>query len=279
MSGGDRMIHHGYASDYASHLARFLDKEDDLVIVECGILKGTGLAVWSKLFPNALLIGLDIDLEHTKRNLDALKARGAFEVTDPVLLEFDQFKPNTESLLRVLNGRKVNIVIDDGFHSNETIVNTYEALREHLAEGFVYFAEDNSEVYKKLKERHNDVSIYSYGELTVIERPKPEPPTAKSLDISTIHKAARGGNIEAVKKYLADGTEVDVKDEDGGTPLYYATGRGHKEIAELLIANDADVNAKTNDGDTPLDYANDEIADLLRKHGGKRGVELKAEGK
>ena len=55
----------------------------------------------------------------------------------------------------------------------------------------------------------------------------------------------------------------------------------------LLIANGADVNAKDEDGLTPLDIAthpenpNDtaETADLLRKHGGKTGEELKAEGK
>jgi hypothetical protein len=35
------------------------------------------------------------------------------------------------------------------------------------------------------------------------------------------------------------------------------------------------VNAKTNNGITPLDYAEGEIADLLRKHGGKTGEELK----
>jgi ankyrin repeat protein len=50
-----------------------------------------------------------------------------------------------------------------------------------------------------------------------------------------------------------------------------------KEIAELLIANGADVNAKNVDGQTPLDVAvdwfNDEIAALLRKHGGKTGEE------
>ena len=52
----------------------------------------------------------------------------------------------------------------------------------------------------------------------------------------------------------------------------------------LLIANGADVNAKDEDGLTPLDIAThpenpndtDEIADLLRKHGGKTGEELKA---
>ena len=41
----------------------------------------------------------------------------------------------------------------------------------------------------------------------------------------------------------------------------------------------SDVNAKDNDGDTPLSCAKGETADLLRKHGGKTGEELKAEGK
>ena len=43
------------------------------------------------------------------------------------------------------------------------------------------------------------------------------------------------------------------------------------------------MNAKDEDGKTPLDWAVDEdqteTADLLRKHGGKTGEELKAEGK
>ena len=58
---------------------------------------------------------------------------------------------------------------------------------------------------------------------------------------------------------------------------------GNKEVAELLIAKGADVNAKVAYGETPLDKAierdHPETADLLRKHGGKTGEELKAEGK
>ena len=40
------------------------------------------------------------------------------------------------------------------------------------------------------------------------------------------------------------------------------------------------MNAKMEDGETPLDYAkrHPETADLLRKHGGKTGEELKATG-
>ena len=109
----------------------------------------------------------------------------------------------------------------------------------------------------------------------------PEPPTAKAPDIS-IHDAVSMGNIEAVKRHLAAGTDVDTKDEDGETPLHGVAVGGSKEIAELLIAKGADVNAKQKAGGTPLDLAiqfkEPEIADLLRKHGGKTGEELKAEG-
>jgi len=68
-------------------------------------------------------------------------------------------------------------------------------------------------------------------------------------DIS-IHEAAEKGNIEAVKQHLAAGTDVNALDDDGGTPLALAIRSG-----------------------------NTETADLLRKHGGKTGAELEAEGK
>ena len=106
-------------------------------------------------------------------------------------------------------------------------------------------------------------------------------------------KAANTGNIEAVKQHLADGVDVDAKDVAGMTPLHAAAFTGRMEVVELLIENGADVNAKNDEGGTPLDWAEtvfedflpeakpakNEIADLLRKHGGKTGEELKAEEK
>ena len=88
--------------------------------------------------------------------------------------------------------------------------------------------------------------------------------------------AARKGDIEAVKKSIADGADVNAKSESGTTPLHYAAVMGHKEIAELLIDNGADVNLKDDGGDTPVNVSDlhKEIEDLLRKHGGKSGEEL-----
>jgi cytohesin len=115
----------------------------------------------------------------------------------------------------------------------------------------------------------------------VAEAATPEPTTPKASDIS-IHDAAWGGDIEAVKQHLAAGADVNAKDEHGGTPLHRAVffNSGQKEIVELLLANGAEVNAKDDDGETPLDVAtrskhpnaSAETADLLRKHGGKHGV-------
>ena len=129
----------------------------------------------------------------------------------------------------------------------------------------------------------------------------------KNIFKETLCKACRKGDIEAVKQYLAAGANVNAKEGFfGTTPLHLATRKGHTEIVELLITAGADVNArdKVKDrlvgrGRTPIDLAislsqssqNDsqsdldwraackETADLLRKHGGKTGKELKAEGK
>ena len=135
-------------------------------------------------------------------------------------------------------------------------------------------------------------------------------------------RAAREGDIEAVKQHLDAGADINVQNvrrSQSWTPLFNAVAWGKKEVAELLIAKGADVNRKCEDfmtplhmavsspfvspsdrkeivelliskgadinardagGGTPLNEADDkEIADLLRKRGGKTGEELKAEGK
>ena len=96
---------------------------------------------------------------------------------------------------------------------------------------------------------------------------------------------------EIVKLLIVNGAHLNWKNWEGSTPLHAAAGK--PEIARLLIANGAEVNAMSKAGWTPLDSAqctfkfmgpkliddHKEIADLLLKHGGKTGEELKAEGK
>ena len=97
--------------------------------------------------------------------------------------------------------------------------------------------------------------------------------------------AATEGNIEAAKQAVDDGADVNTKNKHERTPLYQAAAVGNKEIIEILIAKGADVNSKNKAfNKTPIDAANGfikqpDIVELLRKHGGKTGEELKAEGK
>ena len=98
-----------------------------------------------------------------------------------------------------------------------------------------------------------------------------------------IWEATKQGDVDAVKQFIVAGEDVNAKDNNGVSPLHYAAYYGEKEVAELLIANGVDVNAKNLTDNTPLDWANTfnktKIAALLRKHGGKTGEELEAEGK
>ena len=71
----------------------------------------------------------------------------------------------------------------------------------------------------------------------------------------TLHKACKEGNIKAVKQFLADGADVNARNEEECTPLHEAAFLGHKEIAELLIDKGAELNIKDDDGVTPLHMA------------------------
>mgnify|MGYP000689226386 FL=1 len=70
-------------------------------------------------------------------------------------------------------------------------------------------------------------------------------------------EASESGNIEDVKEYLADGANVNARDDQfGGTPLHGAAGYGQTKVAELLLTEGAEVDSKDNKyGVTPLHYA------------------------
>ena len=103
-----------------------------------------------------------------------------------------------------------------------------------------------------------------------------------------LHSAAEHGHIEMAEFLLESGANVNEDNETKTTPLHKAAVEGRDIIVNILIQNGANVNpviqsTGTFNRMTPLDLAlqmnNSKIAALLRKHGGKTGEELKAEGK
>jgi ankyrin repeat protein len=129
----------------------------------------------------------------------------------------------------------------------------------------------------------------------------------------TFHVAAALGDVEEVRKFLADGADVDLPDKQGWPPLVRAVRNGHTAVVKELIDAGAAVNARrgialhlaASLGDiemvrllldagadvnacqpslfaTPLDSAlreeHEAAAALLREHGAKTFHELRAAG-
>ena len=88
---------------------------------------------------------------------------------------------------------------------------------------------------------------------------------------------------EIAKLLRKHGGKTGAELTEASDALIRAARKGDIEAVKHAIAAGADVNAKNMIGETPLDYAvfweESEIAKLLRKHGGKTKKELKAEGK
>jgi ankyrin repeat protein len=81
-------------------------------------------------------------------------------------------------------------------------------------------------------------------------------------------------DIEAVKKLLAEGADINEKVEVGGagimTPLLAACFYRYEDMAILLISEGADVNVETSRGETPLIgacYFSEKVARLLVSKG------------
>jgi ankyrin repeat protein len=104
-------------------------------------------------------------------------------------------------------------------------------------------------------------------------------------------------DTEVAELLLSHGADINARDHNGSTRLHHAAKYGSKDFVEWLLSNQADVNALDKFGLTPLnramgyegkdvtpasmhelDRSRVEVRDLLRKHGGKSGMELLSEG-
>jgi ankyrin repeat protein len=68
-----------------------------------------------------------------------------------------------------------------------------------------------------------------------------------------IHRAAYKGDLNEVKKIIEkDPNQINIQDELGKTPLYYASSHGHNDIVEFLLAHNANIELGNILGERPL---------------------------
>ena len=94
--------------------------------------------------------------------------------------------------------------------------------------------------------------------------------------VTPLHYSASGVHRAIVALLIAKGAKVNGQDAEGLTPLHRAARGGHRDTIDLLVAKGAEVNAKNSAGLTPLELADENAAELLRRHGGKSAVKLGA---
>ena len=113
-----------------------------------------------------------------------------------------------------------------------------------------------------------------------------------------LHLAAVNGDKALIRLFLDNGADVNAKNAEGMTPLHKA-GRGGvgnaMEVGGILLQGGANINEVVQsgkyEGKTILDFVEfmylsssredfrKSVVSYFRKHGGKTGEELKAEGK
>ncbi len=112
-----------------------------------------------------------------------------------------------------------------------------------------------------------------YQDLVELLTPKDAAP------VSTIHLAAREGDLEKVKRFIEEGADINAK-KGAETPLFAALDAGKSDVAKFLIAQGADVNTPGFGGLTPLFPAcvdgEKEVIELLISKGAD--INAKAKG-
>ena len=67
-----------------------------------------------------------------------------------------------------------------------------------------------------------------------------------------LHVAVKQGNVEKIKRLLAQGMDVNSLSSSGYTPLHISAGLDKRRVTKLLVINGAKINARDSSGQTSL---------------------------
>ncbi len=130
MYGTDKTVGHAYGPLY-SYLLETMNKKNVHAVLEIGVFSGASVQSLSEFFPKAVVVGIDITLDHVKFGNDNpmvtyIKGDGtSAEVAKSLAVNFD-------------------LVIDDGSHIAEDQVAALDAFAPFLRPGGMFIIEDIS---------------------------------------------------------------------------------------------------------------------------------------
>jgi hypothetical protein len=139
--GTDKIEKHFYTQHYSSHFERFRDKEINMLEIGVGGYKkplkgGKSLRMWKKYFPFGNIFSIDI-YDKSPLQEDRIKIFRGSQVDKAFLDEV------------VKEIGEIDIIIDDGSHINEHVIETFKLLFPKLKDGGIYAIEDTQTSYWK----------------------------------------------------------------------------------------------------------------------------------
>jgi ankyrin repeat protein len=125
--------------------------------------------------------------------------------------------------------------------------------------------------YKQDKDKaKQQIELLTLGTIAiVIKDPAIKNPMQRDKITIELMEAIFQHDLEAIKRLVAKGADINVKDWNGQPMLWHAVGSKNLEIVQWLLEKGAKINAKNDIGRTALMYANDTTVQILLTHGAK----------
>lgn len=146
-NGKEKILSHGYSIFYEKYL-KYL-KEKKFTLLEFGSHEGKGLASFFFYFPNANLIGANINpfqMKYTSKRIAELYV-----------------DVSSERILTALSdhiNQELDVIVDDASHNLRDIIITFSIFFQKLKKGGVYIIEDINqfEVFKELNPYTSEIT-------------------------------------------------------------------------------------------------------------------------
>lgn len=127
--------------------------------------------------------------------------------------------------------------------TGNTNINIWSSLKNHNIEA-IYYCITHGSAYLDKKKYIDDSPFHSavqkgYKDVVKIFLLHGASVKSTSRSLSSLHDAAMFGHRDICEILIKNGADVNVRDMDYCTPLYYATYFGHEDIIRLLLENGA----------------------------------------
>lgn len=135
----DKFGSHFYTQHYNKHFKQFKWKKLKLLEIGIGgdenvLAGGSSLKMWKYYFPRGSIYGIDI---HDKSHCNEKRIK-----------TYKADQSNQTQITRILNNiGSLDIIIDDGSHINNHVINTFKQLFPKLKIGGIYVIEDTQTSY------------------------------------------------------------------------------------------------------------------------------------